>query len=379
MFSLRTPGKLLLLLSASLGGSLAQSSISVPLPNGDYNTTFKSMELVDHSRRDPYAETSTPRALMVSLFHPAECEATKLTNYSTLATAAFTDKLLSLPSGTLEGYKLQVCDNTPTQPHYGSSDETEFPVVLFSPGLGGARSWYNALAQWVASYGYNVVTIDHTYDASIVEFPDGSIVYGVINTTSVEESDFAVEVRQEDAKFVLDEMAKPSVVRELIPGAKNGLDVRHAAIFGHSLGGATAANAMLIDSRLKGGINLDGKIFGPAPFEDQAQPFMIFGTVSHNRTSDPTWEEFWSHHSGWKKGFLYEGSEHLTFSDGPLFLKLSGLDPEDLPPQYPMGDVDGLRNLELLSDYVSSFLDFVLKGEGEGVPTTEYPEISDDF
>lgn len=317
---------------------------------------------------------------MVSLFHPAECDATQLVDYSTPTTAAFTDEYLSLPNGTFELFKLQVCDNTAPQESKGSYPDPDFPVVLFSHGLGGPRSWYNALAQWVASHGYNVVTIDHTYDASIVEFPDGTVIYGILDDESSEDVfDSATEVRGEDAKFVLDQMAEPSVVREMIPGSENGLDVCQAAIFGHSLGGATAANAMSIDSRLKGGINLDGRIYGPAQDEDLMRPFVIFGTETHNRTTDPSWETFWSHLLGWKKGFLYEGSSHLTFMDGPLLMDLAGMDSGDIPPKYQMGDVDGLRNLELLSDYVSSFFDLVLKGQGVGVPAGSYPEISADF
>lgn len=370
----------LLLFSASLDSALALSIIPIPLPNGAYNTTFTSTKLVDHNRHDPYAETLEPRALMVSLFHPAKCDATQLVDYFEPATAAFTGKSLGLPNGTFEMLKLQACNDTATRESGGSSPDPEFPVVIFSHGLGGTRAMYNALAQWVASHGYNVVTIDHPYDAAVVEFPDGTLIYGILNNTrDVDVLDFAIEARKEDAKFVLDQMAEPSVVRELIPGSENGLDVREAAILGHSLGGATVANAMLIDSRLAGGIDLDGNMYGPARDEDLMRPFVIFGTETHNRKSEPTWEGFWSHLLGWKKGFIYEGATHLTFSDGPLWMKLFGIDTGDLPPESQMGDVDGLRNLEVLSAYAGSFFDFVLKGQGAGVPAGSYPEISDDF
>lgn len=382
MFPLQRPSNislLLLLLSASFDSVLAQSFLPIPLPNGSYNTTFTSTKLVDDTRQDPYADTSEPRALMISLFHPRECDATQIVDYSAPATAAFTDEFLGLPNGTFELFKLQVCENTPTQEIDDASSDPEFPVVLFSHGLGAARPWYNALAQWVASHGYSVVTIDHPYDAAIVEFPDGTVVHGIINDTSTDLFEPAIEVRKEDAKFVLDQMANPSVVCDLIPGSKGGLDVSRAAIFGHSLGGATAANALCFDSRLKGGINLDGTIYGPAQDQDNMHPFIIFGTETHNRSSDPTWQTFWSHLLGWKKGFLYEGAGHLTYSDGPILMNLAGVDSRDLPPKYQMGGVDGLRNLEVLSAYVSSFFDLVLKGQGLGVPTSPFPEINPDF
>jgi predicted dienelactone hydrolase len=45
------------------------------------------------------------------------------------------------------------------------------PVVLYSPGLGGNRDSSTVLVEQLVSRGYVVVTIDHTHDASQVEFP----------------------------------------------------------------------------------------------------------------------------------------------------------------------------------------------------------------
>ncbi|KAK2765192.1 hypothetical protein FQN54_008891 [Arachnomyces sp. PD_36] len=379
MLSLRNPGGVLLLLSAAFGSSLAQTPAYLPivLPNG-YNTTFATAKLVDSNRNDPFAEIPEPRAVMISLFRPADCQATELADYTPPATADFSNQFLGLPNGTFELFKLQVCESE--APTYPTSPESDFPVVLFSPGFGGLRPWYNGLAQWVASQGYTVVTMDHTYDSSIVEFPDGSVAYSVFDmwNSTDEEIEGAVQARVDDAKFVLDQMANASVISELIPGANKGLDVKQAGMFGHSLGGATTANTMLIDPRLKGGVNMDGAMHGPARYEEQDRPFEILATSTHNRTSDPSWEDFYSSLQGWKRGFIYEGATHQTFSDGPFMVDLVGADPGDLPPNFQMGDVEGLRNFGLLSDYIGSFFDFVLKGEGQGVPMEAYPEISTD-
>jgi predicted dienelactone hydrolase len=48
-----------------------------------------------------------------------------------------------------------------------------FPVVLYSAGAGEPRTWGTTLVQDLASRGYVVVTIDHTYEASEVGFPGG--------------------------------------------------------------------------------------------------------------------------------------------------------------------------------------------------------------
>ncbi|KAK2766130.1 hypothetical protein FQN54_007646 [Arachnomyces sp. PD_36] len=373
---------LLLLLSAFVFDiSCAQTSLPLPLPNGAHNTTLSTTALVDHSRRDPFASTSEPRAVMISFFNPAKCHANQLSDYTTPAAAAFEDETLSsagFPNGTFERFKLQVCDENLPQDTYDDSPKPNFPVVVFSPGLLTSRTLYSGLAQWVASHGYYVVMIDHPYDASVVEFPDGTLVYSAINDTSM--IDLAIETRRQDTKFVLDELEKASVVSNLIPGVKEGLDVQQVAMFGHSVGGATAANAMLIDSRLKGGLDLDGSVWGPAEHQDQTRPFLIFGTGIHNKTNDSTWPNFWPHLKGWRKSLLYQNAAHMSFSDLPILLELAGFDPEDVPPgiDLAVGTVDGVRNMELLTEYVTTFLDFVLKGEDEGIlngPTPKYPEI----
>ena len=49
------------------------------------------------------------------------------------------------------------------------------PVVLYSPGLGGTRDSGTVLVEELVSRGYIVATIDHTHDATAVEFPDGRV------------------------------------------------------------------------------------------------------------------------------------------------------------------------------------------------------------
>jgi pimeloyl-ACP methyl ester carboxylesterase len=380
MFTNPAISSISLLLSSLVSVSFGQSILPFPIPNGAYNTTLTTMELVDHDRLDPYSNITEPRAVMISLFRPVKCDADHLTDYSTPDTAANSDQIVAsagIPAGTFERLRLQVCDQELSQ----DNCEDDLPVVIFSPGVMSSRTWYNGLVQWVASYGYHVVSIDHPYDASFVEFPDGKEVLFALPGVTPEVMADAVQTRNQDAKFVLDQMAKASVIRELIPGAKRGLDVRRSAIFGHSLGGATATEALVYDPRLKGAVNLDGSVYGTAVDIDEPRPFLLFGTGVHNQTNDSTWPTFLPHLTGWHRGLIYKNAEHLTYSDGPMLMNMLGLNSSDVPPgtSLQMGDVDGLRNMELLTEYIVTFLDFVLKGKGEGVlhgPNKKYPEIA---
>ena len=72
-----------------------------------------------------------------------------------------------------------------------------------------------------------------------------------------------IDIRAADSSFVLDQLRRsPNRSRSPLAGH---LDLRHVGIVGHSIGGATAVQAMACDRRFKVGVNLDGKLFGASP------------------------------------------------------------------------------------------------------------------
>jgi hypothetical protein len=89
--------------------------------------------------------------------------------------------------------------------------------VLFSPGAGNSRLIYGGIVEAVASAGFAVISVDHPYDADIVVFPDGSIVYGTVNDDTNEEIEQALAVRVADVRFVLDRALTPNAVPVLPP------------------------------------------------------------------------------------------------------------------------------------------------------------------
>jgi pimeloyl-ACP methyl ester carboxylesterase len=238
---------------------------------------------------------------------------------------------------------------------------------------------YSAIAQEVASKGFTVVTIDHPYDAGIVVFPDNSTIVGGNISTGGQLLE-NLDVRVLDASFVLDSLSNTSIADSLIPGVgKDGIDVDNVGFFGHSFGGATAAQAMLRDQRLKGGVNLDGSFFGTVIQDGLERPFIIFANEVHNTTDDPSWAAIWPKLKGWKRELILEGSVHGTFTDFPDIVDVLGLKGK-LPPEagQVLGSIDGARVLEILGEYVGGFFEFVLKGRKVGLldgPSERFPEI----
>ena len=53
------------------------------------------------------------------------------------------------------------------------ASSTPFPVVTFSHGLGSTGFQYTVLIEYLVSHGYVVASIEHTYTAKAIWFPDG--------------------------------------------------------------------------------------------------------------------------------------------------------------------------------------------------------------
>jgi acetyl esterase/lipase len=80
-----------------------------------------------------------------------------------------------------------------------------------------------------------------------------------------------------DVRFVLDELTgatPPSPAAELIDPAR-------IAMAGHSIGGAAAIAAMLADSRIQAGLDMDGSTIAPIPDEGLSRPFLLLGKAAN--------------------------------------------------------------------------------------------------
>src|SRR5581483_1407491 len=144
-----------------------------------------------------------------------------------------------------------------------------FPVVLFSHGLGSTGFNYTCLIENLVSHGYVVASIEHTYTALAVWFPDGRVVLRrnepppaglspeertkwVMAHTTETISDGAADVR-----FVLDRINSANGEAQQFRLAGK-MDLNRVAAMGHSAGAEFAARACQTDARFKACVDLDG-------------------------------------------------------------------------------------------------------------------------
>ncbi|WP_237047934.1 alpha/beta hydrolase family protein [Lentzea guizhouensis] len=352
-----------LLLAAVLAAStLVTPQVTGPFPVGTFNA-----HLTD-TRADPW-HPDQRRELMVTVTYPARAKGEEAP-FLTPAFAAATDPIISspafldIPAGTVDwtGTRRQARTNAPALPG-------RFPTVLFSPGLQSPREFHAGAADDLASRGYVVVTVSHTYESLVVEFPGGRLVPSEVQDARPETMKKAIDARVADMRFVLGQL----------PRLHKGADVTRVGIAGHSYGGYTAGETMVHDRRFDAGINIDGAMehSGEGPYapgeivtKGVDRPFLLFGgdlgerELSHVDTSlTRSWADFWPNQRGWKRDVHLDDGAHLGFSD----LQWAVPQIDEVTPERRVeliGTITPRSSVKAQHDYVAAFFDLHLKHRG---------------
>jgi predicted dienelactone hydrolase len=335
-------------------------TLTLPPPTGRYAIGVVDLHLLDGSRAEPWNPAQDHRELMVSVVYPARDAARyPLAHQMTEGVAAGFDALAGpgnygVPAGTVDWAA------TLTHEHEGAPAAAgRHPVVLYSPGAGDVRSWETALVDQLASEGYVVVTIDHTYEAAAVQFPHGRIVDSNILTWYAKAAQDGTvpqflqrlaDVRAADTSFVLDELdslaagRNPDAEGRRLPvGLSSALDVRHVGMFGQSAGGFTALETMYQDPRIAAGIDMDGTLaytqlpdgthLSPVARHGLDRPFLLLGSAGadgESRAANPSWASLWDHSTGRHRELTLPGTRHGSFTDAEALLpQLAGVVPDE--------------------------------------------------
>ena len=195
----------MMLLKIALIFTLAASALLVPPATGSYSVAMRVLPLEDKSRYDPYTPGQKRfRRVLLSVFLPIldkekACPTQKVPYMTPAVAEAYGEQAMQLgfPNTTFAVFEYELCDLCKLSV---CTQGPKFPVLVFDPGLGESRLLYGARARSLASHGYVVVTVDHPYDANVVEFPDGDIVLAAYindtNTTAIEQN---IQVRSSPA------------------------------------------------------------------------------------------------------------------------------------------------------------------------------------
>jgi len=358
----------------------------LPEPTGPCPVGTTSLWLTDTSRPDPWAAGVSARELMVSLWYPAAPTDGRPAQYMTPAESELqltSRGIAGVPSDALSTVRANaVSGATP------SGRERSLPLIVLSPGFTSPRSTLTALAEDLASHGYVAAGIDHTYESHATAFPDGRVTTCLARQARQRGGEFWEKMaagRAADVSFVLSELTGAHPAWE---GA-GLIDPSRMAMAGHSAGGAAAIAALLADSRILAGIDMDGATHAWIPDDGLARPFLFLGKQSNytpgsggavtpgtrewklRRGAVITWERDWELLTGWKRWLVVAGAVHASFTDLGLLADQFGID---------IGaGIPGARSLDITRAYVLAFFDQHLRGRPQALldqPSPHYREVT---
>ncbi|MEU6985584.1 alpha/beta hydrolase [Streptomyces sp. NPDC046324] len=296
-------------------------ALRLPAPTGPYRIGATVLHLVDPSRNDPWVPAIGVREVMVTVLHPARTvrgypRAPQMTPGAAGLFAFLAPEIHGLPATGVDWAA------TLTHSHTGAPVlPGRWPVLLYSPGGGEARTMGTYLAEELASHGWVVVTVDHPGDASQVEFPTERLGRDTVRPTvflrppDAEQFRTMTETRLADLRLVLDRL-------EALGPLGRALDLGRVGVYGHSAGGTAAAQALYDDRRIAAAVNLEGyldQVDGallPVARYGVDRPLLLLGTDGfRDARIDRSWGAMLAHPGGRTRRRQLDDAAHGVFTD----------------------------------------------------------------
>ena len=262
-----------------------------------------------------------------------------------------------------------------------------FPLVVFSHGSFGIKTSNELLFNELASHGYVVCSIDHTYQSLFTTNPDGSLTWidmGYMKEVSAQdahtkkEQSFEffqkwMEIRTADINFVIDTILSESgnnpaaQVYKLVDRTKIG-------VMGHSLGGSAALAIGRMRNDVKAVIALELPFLADIVGVKDNQ-FVFLDTVYPIPVLNIYSDASWGHLSEWAQYAenyrLLSDTEANAFN---VYISAAGhLDLTDLALTSPIltrilnqqsSSRDSSETLKIINRVSLAFFDRFLKGVG---------------
>ena len=368
------------------------SEIELPALTGQFAVGRAIYDWRDDTNVDPVAPNpGTKREVLAWIWYPAGA-----------GPSATTDDYLPAATRAAAGpapfpFRFVYRDASKVRPHSMRNADMPtrrlFPVVIMRGGAAAEVSGYATLAEDLASHGYVVVGIDAPYRTGIVVFPDRRVIRRTDENDLELYSDadrprIAVKLMaawNSDIAFALDRLAQLNASDA--SGRFTGrFDMTRVGVFGHSFGGAQAAQFCHDDDRCKAAIDIDGRLFGSVIREGMQKPFMFLFSrraradgVSPDPDTRQVLADVQSLYdrlpSTTRQWLFIRGANHFTYSDHGVVL--SGLLQRSLR-MVGVLEIDGRRQLAVTTYSVHTFFDAHLK-DRRALPlklsSPLYPEI----
>ena len=392
----------------------------LPPPTGEYAVGVRDFELRDDARKGIMAAgPEEGRRLLVRVWYPAgDVSGLERRPYFTDGEADST----ALALGRFVNFPpfFKYVKHSDTNSFEGApllAGVSELPVLIYSHGYTSFAGQNAALMEELASHGYLVYSIQHTYDSAPTLFPNGDVadsdpalmeeMLGSLEPSQAMKDAFGGEtyaIRRaghqqnyqdsidsdnrlaarsapiwvDDRRFVLDSLEQGTVPGGVADVVAAG-DYSRTGEMGMSFGGSTTGGVCMSDRRCAAGVNLDGGDYHGTPFNANLPvPFLMFysdyeqiASMVGGDPEDPGFEahgfndfSYERHESAGLRDDVVrlkvKGATHLGVSDFTLFLRR--------PLRNPLfGSIDADAMIRIQNDFVRDFFDTHLRGRDVGL------------
>jgi predicted dienelactone hydrolase len=374
----------LILLAVSTALPILLPIPSIPAPSGPYQVGTRAYELTDASRKEIYSGKDEARRFMVQVWYPSETgssdqRAAWMENAAIFAPAVA--NYINMPPFFLD--HLALVKEPAFQESKIAGSGSGYPIILFSHGWNGFNGQNSGQAMQLASHGYVVVGIQHTYGAIITVFPDGTIAN---NTPSAlpggkptEEYETAAHILggqwADDMGYALDFLQLQN--EDSSSPFYQSLDLSLVGVYGHSTGGGAAIQFCATDTRCKAVLGMD-PFMPPVSYEvireGMSQPsFFMFSqrwADDVDSRNNELFNQFRPNVSQSLGVIAINGTAHYDFTDLPLLSPLA--------PQLGLkGPMNGKRVTTIVNDYLLTFFDLTLNGRATDLFSTQTQKYDD--
>ena len=249
-----------------------------PKPTGPYAVGRVMYDVTDQNRLETYGTNpNQPRKIPITIWYPTNIPTEKAPQYS----AHLSAQMKAIKKRLKETIHLPLCVSDfflRTQNTYAISNaprsdkQSSYPVIIFSPALGLFCDLYTVILEELASHGYIVVGVDHTYLSNITIFTDGSVAWmddPSIRTPELCDGRATQDEMQKEQMninrsqtYMADMQSALAYISHLYNEHRSpfyhALDLNHIGIIGHSIGAKTGLEVCRIDDRCKVFIDIDG-------------------------------------------------------------------------------------------------------------------------
>lgn len=350
----------------------------MPLASGPYAIGTTSEIIVNNNRTEQYGELiGQPRTFKVQYWYPAQStagfEQTKWIADGIEVPQALT-RDWSLPFFVLDhiaAYTSSAYLNAPV-----SSDQSSYPVAIISHGWSSKRTLHTDLAEELASQGYFVIGIEHTYGSLATKLGESEKDFQFLfrealpprsqTPNYLEFANLLVETYASDIIAAIDVLERLNQA----PGPLNQrLDLSNINVIGHSTGGGAAVKAAMDDERITSVVGMDAWV----------EPLTLDDLNAGLST-----RALYLRSNGWETG---ENNEYLyrlltTSENASALYQIDGTTHYDFAMAYmysPLtraigltGSVDALYVNQLLETVV---LEFLATNRPYQIDTNAWPEV----